>query len=81
MHRPETKIEKDVEILCNKSSPEDGNRSSFLNVVFSSFLEYRTKDKVQNPSNSYCDLLFCGKNGRTSFHHQSQRLVRSHCPK
>jgi hypothetical protein len=32
-------------------SPEDGNRSSFRNVVFSSYLEFRTIDKVQIPSN------------------------------
>jgi hypothetical protein len=28
-------------------SPEHGNRSSFRNVMFSSFLEYRTMDKIQ----------------------------------
>jgi hypothetical protein len=36
-------------------SPEDGNRSSFRNVVFVFFLviiKIRTMDKVQNPSNS-----------------------------
>jgi hypothetical protein len=31
------------------SSPEDGNRSSFRNVVLSSYLECRTIDKVINP--------------------------------
>jgi hypothetical protein len=30
-------------------SPEDGNRSSFRNVVFSSFLEYRWWTKSKNP--------------------------------
>jgi hypothetical protein len=35
------------------SPPEDGNRSSFRNIVLSSFfLEYRTMDRVQKPSNS-----------------------------
>jgi hypothetical protein len=37
MHRPETKTEKEVKILCNKLiqlSHEDGKRSSFWNVVF-----------------------------------------------
>jgi hypothetical protein len=29
-------------------APEDGNRSSFRNVVFSSFVEYRTMKKGQN---------------------------------
>jgi hypothetical protein len=33
-------------------SPEDRNRSSLRNVVFSTFLEYLTMDKVQEPSNS-----------------------------
>jgi hypothetical protein len=33
-------------------SPEDGNRSSFRNVVFYNFLEYRKMDKVQKSSNS-----------------------------
>jgi hypothetical protein len=33
-------------------SPEDGNRSSFRNVVFSSYLEFRTMSKVQEPSKS-----------------------------
>jgi hypothetical protein len=32
--------------------PEDGNRSSFRNVVFSNFLEYWTMDKVKKLSNS-----------------------------
>jgi hypothetical protein len=34
------------------TSPEDGNRSSFRNVVFSSDLGFRTMDKVQKPSDS-----------------------------
>jgi hypothetical protein len=33
-------------------SPDEGNRSSFRNFVFSSFLEYRAMDKVRTPSNS-----------------------------
>jgi hypothetical protein len=36
---------------CETHSPEDGNKSSFWNVVFSSFLEYQTMDKGQKPSN------------------------------
>jgi hypothetical protein len=35
-------------------SPEDGNRSSFLNVVFSSYLEFRTMDQINEASNSEC---------------------------
>jgi hypothetical protein len=35
-------------------SPEEGNRSSFRNVVFSSCLEFRTTDNVHKPSNSEC---------------------------
>jgi hypothetical protein len=35
-------------------SPEDGNRSSFLNVMFSGYLEFRTMHKVQKPGNSEC---------------------------
>jgi hypothetical protein len=33
-------------------SPEDGNKSRFRNVMFSSYLELRTIGKVQNPRNS-----------------------------
>jgi hypothetical protein len=33
-------------------SHEDGNWSSFRNVVFSSYLEFRTMDEVQKPSDS-----------------------------
>jgi hypothetical protein len=35
-----------------RPSHEDGNRPSFWNVLFSSYLEFQTMDKVQNPSNS-----------------------------
>jgi hypothetical protein len=35
-------------------SPEEGNRSSFRNVVFYSYLEFRTMNKVQKPSDSDC---------------------------
>jgi hypothetical protein len=36
-------------------SPEDGNRSSFLNVVFLlSYLEVRAMNKVHKPSDSEC---------------------------
>jgi hypothetical protein len=34
------------------SSPEDGNRSSLRNIVFSGSLEFRTMDKVPKPSDS-----------------------------
>jgi hypothetical protein len=34
------------------SSPEEGKRFNFRNVVFSSHLEFRTMVKVQNPSDS-----------------------------
>jgi hypothetical protein len=33
-------------------SPEDGNRFSFQNVVFSTCLEFRTMNKVHQPSDS-----------------------------
>jgi hypothetical protein len=33
-------------------SPEDGNTSSLRNVVFSSYLEFQTMDKVHKPSDS-----------------------------
>jgi hypothetical protein len=39
-------------------SPEGGNRSSFRNVVFYSFLEYWMMEKVQKPSNSGDNLFF-----------------------
>jgi hypothetical protein len=32
--------------------PEEGNKSSFRNVIVFWFVEFRTMDKVQNPSNS-----------------------------
>jgi hypothetical protein len=35
-------------------TPEDGNRPSFRNYVFSSYLEFRTTDKIHKPSDSYC---------------------------
>jgi hypothetical protein len=35
-------------------SPEDGNRSSFRNVVLFSLLEFQTMDKVQKTSNPEC---------------------------
>jgi hypothetical protein len=35
-------------------SPEDRNRSNFRKVVFSSYLELRTRDKVHRPSDSEC---------------------------
>jgi hypothetical protein len=33
-------------------SPGDGNRFNFRRVVFSSYLEFRTMNKVQKPRNS-----------------------------
>jgi hypothetical protein len=36
------------------SSSEDGNRSSFRNVVFSIYLELRTMDKVHKPADFEC---------------------------
>jgi hypothetical protein len=35
---------------CLLPSPEYGNRSRFRNVVFSSYLEFRTMDKVHKPT-------------------------------
>jgi hypothetical protein len=35
-------------------SPEEGNRSSYRNVVFSINLEFRTVDKVRKLVNSIC---------------------------
>jgi hypothetical protein len=35
-------------------SSESWNRSSFWNVMFSSYLEFWTMDKVHNPSDSEC---------------------------
>jgi hypothetical protein len=35
-------------------SLEEGNRYSFRNVVSSSYLEFRTRDTVQNPSDLEC---------------------------
>jgi hypothetical protein len=33
-------------------TPEDGNRPSFRNAVFSSHVEFRTMDKFHKPSDS-----------------------------
>jgi hypothetical protein len=33
-------------------SPEDGKRSNFRNLMFSSYLEFFTMDKVHKPSDS-----------------------------
>jgi hypothetical protein len=58
---PETKTQpfgnwiydlRDTTENTSLSSLEDGSRSSFRDVVFSIFLEHRTMDKVQKPSNS-----------------------------
>jgi hypothetical protein len=38
-------------------SPEDRNISSFRNVLFSIYLEFRTVDKVHKPSDSKCYIL------------------------
>jgi hypothetical protein len=35
-------------------SPEAGNRSSLRNVVFSSYLEFRTINEVEKPNDSEC---------------------------
>jgi hypothetical protein len=39
------------------SSLEDENGPRFQNVFFSSFLEYQTKNKAQNPINSDFTLV------------------------
>jgi hypothetical protein len=36
-------------VIVSFSSSQDGNRSSFQNVVFSSYLKFLTMDKVHNP--------------------------------
>jgi hypothetical protein len=38
-------------------SPEDGDRSSFRNVVFSRYLEFRTMDEAHKPSDSECSTF------------------------
>jgi hypothetical protein len=35
-------------------SPVEGNRSSFRNTIFSRYLEFKTIDRVQKPSDSEC---------------------------
>jgi hypothetical protein len=49
-----------LSLRLSPPSPEDGKRSSFRNVVFSSFSDYRTVDKVQNP------VILC-----VTYHHQN----------
>jgi hypothetical protein len=43
-------------VAVSLPSPEEGNRSSFRNAVFQ-YLEFRTMDKVQKPSNSKLIVL------------------------
>jgi hypothetical protein len=40
------------------SSPQDGNRPSFQNVVFSSYLDFRMMDEVQKPNDSQYKYQF-----------------------
>jgi hypothetical protein len=46
--------EKTAFCIENITSPEDGNRSSFRNAVFSSFLQFRAMHKAPKPSDSEC---------------------------
>jgi hypothetical protein len=46
-------------------SPEDGDRSSFQNIVFSSYLEFLTMDQVQKANDSKSDS-WCLKRGAAS---------------
>jgi hypothetical protein len=39
-------------------SPEDGNRSSFQNIVYYNYLKFQTMDKVHGPSDSECYAPF-----------------------
>jgi hypothetical protein len=59
-------------------SSEDGNWSSFRNVVFSSYLEFRTMDNVHKPSHSKCIVRF----NKTGFYNLSEvssiELIFSH---
>jgi hypothetical protein len=48
---------KDLISITGLSSPEDGNRSRFPNVVFTSYIEFRTIDRIQKTSNSECYSL------------------------
>jgi hypothetical protein len=41
-------------VCVSVPSPEDVNRSSFRNIEFFNYLEFRTMDKVQKPSDSEC---------------------------
>jgi hypothetical protein len=46
-------------VCVSLSSTEDGRRSKFRNVVFSSLLEFRTTYKVQKPSDSEHKSVLC----------------------
>jgi hypothetical protein len=48
--------------------PEDGKRSSFQNVVFSSYLEFWEMDKVLKPSDSEC---YTPSSESVTHHHQN----------
>jgi hypothetical protein len=39
-----------LEMDTSVTAPEDRNRSSFQNIVFSRYLEFWMMDKVNNPS-------------------------------
>jgi hypothetical protein len=45
-----------IEVSC--PSFGDGNRFSFKNIVFSSYLEFQTMDKIHKPSDSEHILCF-----------------------
>jgi hypothetical protein len=59
LNRPviEVRVSGGRRVEVSLPSHEDGNRSGFRNVVFSSYLEFRTMDRVQNLSNSDCNTL------------------------
>jgi hypothetical protein len=59
-------------------SPEGGNRSSFRNVAFSSYLEFRTMDKVQKPSDSQDSPSTWGISV-TGFRNPWQSVILSWC--
>jgi hypothetical protein len=75
VHRPNIQITKQnvsetgsVSVFrCSLPSAVDGNRSSFRKVVFSSYFEFRTIDKVQKPNDSESKLewIDSGKQQKT----------------
>jgi hypothetical protein len=58
-------------------SPEDGNRSSLRNDVFSSYLQFKTMEKVQKPNDSEYFALRIRVRNDSRIHNYSSAVLSS----